>query len=96
VFEVRYVANASTFTLLDGSGSDAFGDIPAASIVVANDGTIVVGTDYGAVSSSGDGNWTEAGKGLPHVVVSDLVYVPSRDVVYAGTHGQGAWELRLK
>jgi hypothetical protein len=97
VFEVRYAPNASTFTVLeDSTGDGAFGDIPAASIVVANDGTIVVGTDYGAVSSSGDGNWAEAGTGLPAVVVSDLVYVPSREVVYAGTHGQGAWELRLK
>ena len=96
VFEVRYVPGASTFTMLDGTGANAFGDIPATSIVVANDGTIVVGTDYGAVSSKGDGNWAEAGKGLPNIVVSDLVYVPSKEVVYAGTHGQGAWELRLK
>ena len=56
----------------------------------------MVGTDYGAVSSNGDGNWTEAGKGLPAVVVADLVYVPSRDAVYAATHGQGAWALRVK
>jgi hypothetical protein len=96
VFEVRYVPGASTFTVLDGTGGGAFGDIPATSLVVTNVGTIVAGTDYGAVSTSGDGNWTEAGKGLPAVVVSDLVYVPSREVVYAGTHGQGAWELRLK
>ena len=79
--------------MLDGT---TFGDIPANSIAVTNDGLIVVGTDYGAVSSSGDGNWTEAGKGLPAVVVADLVYVPSRDAVYAATHGQGAWALRVK
>ena len=93
VFEVRYSPNASTFEVLDGT---TFGDIPANSIAVTNDGLIVVGTDYGAVSSSGDGNWTEAGKGLPSVVVADLVYVPSRDAVYAATHGQGAWALRVK
>jgi len=96
VFEVRYVPGASTFTILDGAGDGAFGDIPATSIAVANDGTIVVGTDYGAVASSGNGSWAEAGKGLPHVVVSDLVYVPSRDLIYAGTHGQGIWTLRLQ
>ena len=93
VFEVRYVPGASTFTVLDGS---TFGDIPATALAVTNDGLIVVGTDYGAVSSTGDGNWTEAGKGLPHVVVADLVYVPARDLIYAGTHGQGAWTLRVK
>ena len=51
VFEVRYVPGASTFKVLDGTGDEAFGDIPATSIAVANDGTIVVGTDYGAVTS---------------------------------------------
>ena len=93
VFEVRYVPGASTFKVLDGS---TFGDIPATSLAVTNDGLIVVGTDFGAVSSTGDGDWVEAGKGLPHVVVADLVYVPSRDLIYAGTHGQGVWTLRLK
>ena len=96
VFEVRYVAGASTFTVKDGTGDDSFGDVPATSLAVTNEGLIVVGTDYGAVSSTGDGRWAEAGKGLPAVVVSDLVYVPSRDLVYAGTHGQGVWTLRLK
>ena len=93
VFEVTYVPGASTFRVLDGT---TFGDIPATSLAVTNDGLIVVGTDYGAVSSTGDGDWTEAGKGLPNVVVADLVYVPSRDLIYAGTHGQGVWTLRLK
>ena len=93
VFEVRYVPGASTFKVLDGA---TFGDIPATSIAVTDDGLIVVGTDFGAVTSRGDGTWEEAGKGLPTVVVSDLVYVASRDLVYAGTHGQGVWTLRVK
>jgi hypothetical protein len=95
VFEVRYVPGASTFTVLDGAGAGAFGDIPATSLAVTDEGLLVVGTDYGAVTSTGDGSWEEAGKGLPNVVVSDLVYVPSRDLVYAGTHGQGVWTLRV-
>ena len=96
VFEVRYVPGASTFTSLDGTGDEAFLDIPATSIAVS-DGTIVVGTDYGAVKSEGDGSWAEAGKGLPHVVVADLVLVPGKkDQIYAGTHGQGVWTLKFK
>jgi hypothetical protein len=95
VFEVRYVAGASTFTALDGTGDGAFGDIPATSIAVTHDDTIVVGTDYGALTSTGDGSWGQAGKGLPNIVVSDLVYVPSRDLIYAGTHGQGVWTLKV-
>ena len=62
VFEVRYVPGASTFTILDGAGDGAFGDIPATSIAVAN-GTIVVGTDYGAVTSSGNGRLGGGRKG---------------------------------
>ena len=96
VFEVRYVPGASTFVSRDGTGEDSFLDIPATAIVVS-DGTIVVGTDYGAVKSEGDGKWGEAGKGLPHTVVADLVLVPGRrDTVYAGTHGQGVWTLKIK
>ena len=96
VFEVTYVPGASTFEVLDGTGDEAFLDIPATSIAVS-DGTIVVGTDYGAVKSEGDGSWAEAGKGLPHVVVADLVLVPGKkDQIYAGTHGQGVWTLKFK
>jgi hypothetical protein len=82
--------------MLDGTGDGAFLDIPATSIAVS-DGTIVVGTDYGAVKSDGGGSWAEAGKGLPNVVVADLVLVPGKkDQLYAGTHGQGVWTLRFK
>ena len=34
--------------------------------------------------------------GLPNVTVSDLVYVPERGALYAGTHGQGVWQLRVQ
>ena len=96
VFEVTYVPGASTFEVLDGTGDEAFLDIPATSVAVSDE-TIVVGTDYGAVKSEGDGSWVEAGKGLPHVVVADLVLVPGKkDQIYAGTHGQGVWTLKFK
>lgn len=96
VFEVRYVPGASTFTLLDGNEPrDRMGDIPATSIAVTNKGTIYVGTDYGVVASSGDGVWREAGKGLPRMPAPDLVYVAAKKKVYAATHGQGVWELKV-
>jgi hypothetical protein len=34
--------------------------------------------------------------GLPTVTVSDLVLVPERGVLYAGTHGQGVWRLKVQ
>jgi hypothetical protein len=32
---------------------------------------------------------------MPNVTVSDLVYVPERGMLYAATHGQGAWGLKV-
>ncbi|HEV2901756.1 MAG TPA: hypothetical protein VGW30_00695 [Gaiellaceae bacterium] len=98
VFEVRYAPNATTFTALDGSGQirDRLGDIPTTSITRTPDGTLYVGTDYGCVKSTGDGVWRECAKGLPRMLVSDLIYVKERRKIYAATHGQGVWELDLR
>ncbi|MCP9486567.1 MAG: hypothetical protein MSC30_11945 [Gaiellaceae bacterium MAG52_C11] len=97
VFEVTYVpGGSSTFKLLDGNQPrDHIGDIPATSITVTSDGVIYVGTDYGVIVSKGDGVWREAGKGLPHMPAADLLLVPERNVIYAATHGQGVWELKV-
>jgi hypothetical protein len=96
VFEVRYVPGASTFTLLDGNEpKDRLGDIPATSIAVTPRGTLYVGTDYGCVRSRGDGVWTRCARGLPNMPVSDLMYVRERKKLYAATHGQGVWELKV-
>ena len=38
---------------------------------------------------------TDGAAGLPSMVVSDLVYVPEQDALYAATHGQGVWRLEL-
>jgi hypothetical protein len=96
VFEVRYVPGASTFTRLDDATAprDRLGDIPATSIAVAKDGTVYVGTDYGCVKRSG-GSWSECGSGLPTMAVADLTYVRKRNTLYAATHGQGIWKLRV-
>jgi hypothetical protein len=96
IFEVRYAPNATTFRLLDGNEPrDRMGDIPATSIAVSPSGRIYVGTDYGCVASMGDGRWRPCGRGLPRMPVADLMYVRDRQKIYAGTHGQGVWELRV-
>jgi hypothetical protein len=33
---------------------------------------------------------------MPNVTVADLVLVPERGVLYAGTHGQGVWQLKVQ
>jgi hypothetical protein len=100
VFKVRFVppdgGNPATasFTSLDGS---SFGDIPATSVVVTRGGAIYVGTDFGVVMLDRKlSHWRPAGEGMPFVTVADLVYVPERSAIYAGTHGQGAWRLKLR
>jgi hypothetical protein len=94
VFEVRFdpTTGLATFTQLDGS---TFGDIPATSLAVSDRHSIYVGTDYGVVVSTVAGQWQPAGSGLPNMPVSDLVLVPERGLLYAATHGQGAWSLTV-
>jgi hypothetical protein len=98
VFEVRYVpaTGAVTFTNLDGHKNNGFGDIPATSVIVSPRGTLYVGTDFGVVQRQRNSPvWHLTAAGLPNVTVSDLFYVPERDALYAGTHGQGVWQLKV-
>ena len=61
MFDVHYKPNASTWKLLDGNQPrDQLGDIPATSVALTAKGTIYVGTDYGVVTSTGDGVWKQA------------------------------------
>jgi hypothetical protein len=103
VFEIRYVpASGGTpatgvFTLLDGHKINGYGDIPANSIIVSKAGTLYVGNDYGVVQKQkNSGVWHLPAAGLPNVNVADLVYVPEKDVLYAATHGQGVWQLKVQ
>ena len=34
--------------------------------------------------------------GLPNVGVANLIYVPEKDALYAATHGQGIWLLKVQ
>jgi hypothetical protein len=98
VFEVRYDAGsgAGTFTNLDGHKINGYGDIPANSIVVTPSGTIYVGNDYGVVQKQRNSDvWHLPAAGLPNLNVPDLVYVPEKGTIYAATHGQGVWQLKV-
>jgi hypothetical protein len=101
VFEINYVpgqgASSGVFTPLDGPKNNGYGDIPANSIMVSKSGTIYVGNDYGVVQKQkNSGVWHLPAAGLPNVNVPDLVYVPEKDVLYAATHGQGVWQLKVQ
>jgi hypothetical protein len=97
VFEVFYAPNASVFINRDGQKNNGYGDIPANAIIVSNRGTYYVATDYGVVVKEPNSTvWKMAPAGLPNMDIADLVYVPERDVLYAVTHGQGAWLLKVQ
>jgi len=97
VFEVFYVPEASRFVNLDGHKINGYGDIPAQAIIATLRGTLYVANDYGVVVKEPNSTvWKMSPAGLPNMLVADLVYVPEKDTLYAATHGQGVWELKVQ
>jgi len=101
IFSVTYDPGAGTATWdsLDGS----LGDLPLTDVVQdADSGDVYVSSDFGVLKSGG-GPWTVAAPGMPNVEVAGLTYVPGSGhghhadrIVYAASHGLGAWKLELK
>lgn len=59
-----------------------------------SDGCIYIGTDSGVYYSIDQGKtWSEAGNGLPNVVIWDLAFDGSSTLV-AATFGRGVWRLK--
>ena len=56
-------------------------------------GALVVGANQGVFVSTMDalGTWAEVGSNLPNVLVYDLIYNATDDILLAGTLGRGAW-----
>jgi uncharacterized repeat protein (TIGR01451 family) len=79
--------------------SASFVDSPASSIALVSSGSstlVCVGTDVGVyATANGGATWERLGTGLPNVRVTDLDYVPSLNILAAGTFGRGAYELSL-
>lgn len=99
VFDVKWdgVSAQATFTLLDGAGNGALGDLPVNSLVRDDaTGDLYVATDFGVLRrDSRTGHWHTAASGLPMVEVSSLAIDSSKRVLYAATHGRSAWQLNL-
>jgi hypothetical protein len=63
----------------------------------ASTGDLYAATDFGVlVLAQGSSRWREAGEGLPTVLTPYLQILPNQRVLFAGTHGRGAWYLKLK
>lgn len=62
------------------------------SAVVGDSIPLVAG--FGGVYRLIGTRWTRYGDNFPNTVVSDVLYVPSADVLVAGTFGRGEWEVQ--
>jgi hypothetical protein len=96
VFEVTFDPGAGTSTWTDRSYD--FGDLPATDLVRDDvTGDLYAATDFGVLRlAAGSTTWTEAATGMPNVEVTGLTIVPDKRILYAASHGLGAWKLTFK
>ncbi len=95
VFDVTYDPATAKATWKDISFD--LGDAPITSIAYDDVmGDLYIATDFGVnVLQANDTTWAPAAPGLPMVAVYGLTISPSNRVLYAATHGRGAWRLNL-
>jgi len=95
VFDVVYdpKAGTATWTSLDGN----LGDLPITALVRDDPtGDLYAATDFGVLRlPRGSAAWQTAAQGLPNVEVPGLTISTSARVLYAATHGRGAYVLQL-
>ncbi len=93
VFEVT--RTGSTATWVDRTYDLA--DLPITGL--ARDdltGDLYASSDFAVMKlAAGATTWTVAASGMPQVEVAGLTIVPKDRVLYAATHGLGAWKLNL-
>jgi len=96
VFEVTY--NPTTHTATWTNRDHNLGDQPITDIAFDwNTGDLFVSTDFGVnLLRSGDTQWVPAAGSLPAVAVYGLTINSNARVLYAATHGRGAWKLDLR
>ena len=95
VFDVVFDPGAGTavWTSLDGS----MGDIPVTSLVRDDrTGDLYAANDFGVLRlPRGSTMWQTAARGLPKAEIPALSISTSARVLYAATHGRGAYVLQL-
>ena len=95
VFEVTYNPGTGTSTWVDRSFD--VGDLPVTDLVRDDaTGGLYAANDFGVLFlAAGTTSWVEAASGMPNVEVAGLTIVPGARILYAATHGLGAWRLNL-
>jgi hypothetical protein len=93
VFEVNRVGAVATWTDL----TDNLADLPVTDLVRDDlTGDLYASTDFGVMKlANGATSWTIAAAGMPMVETPGLTIVPNERILYAATHGLGAWKLEL-
>jgi hypothetical protein len=93
VFEVTRTGATATWTDLTYN----LADLPTTDLVRDDvTGDLYAATDFGVMKlASGATVWTVAAAGMPMVEVPGLTIAPGARVLYAATHGLGAWKLNL-
>jgi hypothetical protein len=96
IFEVTYDPTTHVATW-SGDLANNLGDQPITDIAVDwNTGDVYVSTDFGVfVRLNGNTTWQPAAGSLPPVAVYGLTLDLNGRVLYAATHGRGAWRLDL-
>lgn len=93
VFEVTYNPATGTSSWTDLSAG--LGDLPINDVAVDGpSGDVYAASDFGVMRRAG-GVWGAAAPGMPNVEVAGLTYVGGDRILYAATHGLGAWRLNL-
>ena len=91
---------------VDGPRSYDFGDIPVTDVAATTTGDLYASSDFGVrLREVGTTSWTLAGSGMPNLEVAGLTIVPGNHghghghhgdgILYAASHGLGAWKLQL-
>jgi hypothetical protein len=95
VVEARFDRKSHTATFVDRSYD--IGDQPVTDIAYFGaTGDLYAATDFGVLRlPAGATQWQRAGTGLPFVAVYGLTLSPEADVLYAATHGRGAYVVQL-
>ncbi|PZF95073.1 WD40/YVTN/BNR-like repeat-containing protein [Micromonospora endophytica] len=93
-FEVKVTGDAASWT----DRSYDFGDQPITDLVRDDvTGDLYAATDFGVLLlPKGKTSWTKAAGNMPNVEVAGLTIVPGERVLYAASHGLGAWKLSLR
>jgi hypothetical protein len=98
VFDVVFDPTSSSATWSDISYD--IGDQPVNDAVLdVSTGDVYVSTDFGVLRlAEGTQTWVPAADGLPSAAVSGLTLAANKNgdrLLYAATHGRGAWRIRI-